>query len=335
MKKGLLLIIPVVLLFILVQSGCKSEGNDVQNMLLQPPFAALSDSIRQFPDNPRYYLERGLLLSQNNYHEFATTDYKKAWDLSSDEGVGLEYASNLLLVNKTEEAVLFLNECRKKFPDNIEFGRRVSEVYAHTGRRKEALAEYDKMIERDSLNFMAWYEKGLLLTLLKDTAAALQSFQRSYDIQPVNYVGLAIASIYSDQKDPRLIAICDDVLMRDSTGQMVDALLLKGIYYSDMKQYKAALEIFEECIRRDWKFTEAHIEKGILWFDQHEYIKALDAFKVGATVSNTNGDTYYWMGRCFEALNDKEQAKENYERALSLNRDLIEAEYGLDRLKRM
>ncbi len=334
MKKGLLIIIPLVLIFISLQTGCSVNESDTQKILSHPPYDALSDSIRQFPDNPRYYLERGLLLSQNNKHEIATVDYKKAWELSSDEGVALEYASNLLLLNRTNEALLFLNDCRKKFPANIEFGRRISEVYAQTGRRKEALAEYDKMIEQDSLNFMAWYERGLLLVRLRDTVAALQSLQRSYTIQPINYTGLAMANIYSNQKDPRVVAICDDMLKKDSTGQMVDALLLKGIYYSDTKQYNTALSLFEECIKRDWKFTQAYIEKGIVLFDQKQYTKALEVFKMGATVSNTNADTYFWLGRCYEELKDKEQAEENFERALSLDRDLVEAEDGIERLKK-
>lgn len=323
----------VILFFILVQAGCSDNKTGSTKILSTAPYAVWSDSIRQFPDNPRYYLERGLLLSQNDKHEIATADYKKAWEISSDEGVALEYTSNLLLVNKTEEALLFLHECRKKFPANKEFSRRISEIYAQTGKRKEALAEYDKMIEQDSLNFMALYEKGLLLLRLKDTSEALASLLKSYALQPINYTGLAIAGIYSEKKDPRIIGICNDILAKDSTGEMVDALLLKGIYYSDTKEYTTALKLFDECIKRDWKFTEAHIEKGIAWFDQKEYNNALDAFKMAATVSATNADTYYWMGRCFEALHDKQQAKENYERALSLNRELVEAEYGLERLK--
>lgn len=334
MKKGSFNIIPLFLIFFSFLTGCSVNEPDAGQILSHPPYEALSDSIRMFPDNPRYYLERGLLLSQNNKHEIATQDYKKAWELSSDESVALEYASNLLLLNRTNEALLFLSDCRKKFPANIEFGRRISEVYAQTGRRKEALAEYDKMIEQDSLNFMAWYERGLLLVRLRDTVAALQSLQRSYAIQPINYTGLALANIYSDQKDPRVLGICDDLLKKDSAGQMVDPLLLKGIYYSDIKQYNTALALFEECIKRDWKFTEAYIEKGIALFDQKKYTNALEVFKLGATVSNTNADTYFWLGRCYEVLNDKQQAKENYERALSLDRDLIEAEDGIDRLKK-
>jgi tetratricopeptide (TPR) repeat protein len=282
MKTKLLNSVPVLLFVFLVQFGCTSSGSEKNSILSQPPYAAITDSIKQFPDNAGYYLARAILLSQNNLHEIATADYRKAWELNPDEAVALEYASNLRLLNKTEAALLFLNECRKQYPKNSEFGRRLSELYAESGRRKEALAEYDKLIEQDSLNFMAWYERGLLLSILEDTAEAISALERSYQIQPINYTGLALANIYSAQQNPRILVICDDILSRDSTGEIVDALMLKGIYYSDKKDYKTALELFEECIRRDWKFTQAHIEKGIIFFDQKDFPNALEAFKLAA-----------------------------------------------------
>ncbi|MFM9910432.1 MAG: tetratricopeptide repeat protein [Chitinophagaceae bacterium] len=333
MKKRLYLGFLLLFVILFLVAGCSNQRGESVNLLLKQPYSALSDSIKQYPADARFYLQRGLLLSQNNQHEIATADYKKAWEISVDAGAGLEYGSNLLLIGKTEEALIFLKDCQKKFSDNNEFGRRISEVYAQTGRRKEALAEYDKIIAQDSLNFLAYYERGLLLARLKDTAEALAALQKSYAIQPLNYTGLAIANIYSNQKDPRILTICDDMLKRDSLNAMVDPLLLKGIYYSDLKQYKPALLLFDECIKRDWKFIDAYIEKGIVWYEQKEFDKALETFKLGATVSNINADTYFWMGRCYEALNDKIQAKEQYERALTFNKYLTEAEEGIERLE--
>ncbi len=333
MKKKLFVFVSTLVIFLFLLSGCTESGADASKILAQPPYGAYSDSIRQFPENPGFYLARAILLSQNNLHEIASTDYKKAWDLSGDEGVALEYASNLRLLNQNEEALLFLNECRKKFPNNKEFGRRLSELYAETGRREQALAEYDKLIKEDSLNFMAWYERGLILSILEDTAEALLSLERSYSIQPVNYTGLALANIYSAQQNPRIVVICDDILGRDSTGEMIDALMLKGIYYSDIKEYNLALELFEKCIQRDWKFIDAHLEKGKIYYFQKDYQKALETFKMAVTVSTTDADAYFWLGRVYEELKDNQQAKENYQRALSLDRRITEARDALKRLK--
>lgn len=312
--------------------SCGSDNNDRSDIISRPPYAPVTDSIRQFPDNPRYYLARAILLSQNNLHSVATPDYKKAWELSNEEGVALEYASNLQLINKPDDALSFLKQCRDKFPENFEFSRRISELYALLNQKKEAIAEYDKILAIDSLNFMAWYEKGLLLTKLKDTNAAIEALERSFSIQPLAYSGLALADIYGARHDPRVLEICDAILIRDSTGEMIDAIMLKGIYHSDKEEYATALKYFEECIKRDWKFTQAHIEKGIVFFRQQKYNEALEVFNKAVEVSNTNPDGYFWLGRTYEAMKDLKLAKENYERSLSLDPTIDEARDALKRI---
>lgn len=320
----------ILFTFYACDNGPSSASDQVLN---RPPFKGLTDSIRQFPKDATLYLNRGLLLSQQNLHELATADYKKAWELRPDEATALEYAANLMLINDGPAAVKFLQECRKQFPGNGEFNRRLSEAYALSGRRKEALAEYDDLIARDSLNFMAWYERGLLLIRLKDTAAAEASLERSYAIQPVTYTALALAQLYYVKMNPRVITLCDDILQKDTVSANVDALFLKGIYYSDKKEYAQALSLFEDCIKADWKFADAHIEKGIVYFEQKDYAKALSAFTVAATVENTNADAYFWQARCNEMQGDKEKAAENYERALSFDPGFLEAEIRLERLR--
>ena len=315
-----------------VISSCGS-GTWAPDLFTKPPFASITDSIKRFPDKPELYLQRALLLSQNNQHDLATADYKKAWELAQEEVTAMEYASNLILVNQTQEAMKFLQDCKQKFPGNKEITRRLSELYAQNGMRKEALAEYDSILAADTANFLAWYDKGILLSKLRDTAEAIVCLQRSYAIQPINYVGLALANIYANQLNPSVLAICDDMLKRDTTGGLVDALFLKGVYYSDTHQYAQALSLFENCMKLDWKFVDAHLEKGIVFFEQKDYNKALDVFKIAATVANTNGDAYYWMGRCFEELKMKEQAVENYERALSFDPSIVEAEDHLKSLR--
>ena len=54
---------------------------------------------------------------------------------------------------------------------------------------------------------------------------------------------------------------------------------------------------FDEVIRRDWKMTDAYIEKGIILYEQKQYDEALKVFNLTVTVSNTDADGYYWLGR--------------------------------------
>ena len=122
--------------------GCSTaEENSQKKILSAPPYQPLTDSIRKFPQRADLYLNRGLLLSQNNQHELASEDYRKAWELQPDEWSGLEYSSNLMTVNDTSAALTLLKECRSKFQDNPEFNRKLSELLAELGQFREAIAE--------------------------------------------------------------------------------------------------------------------------------------------------------------------------------------------------
>jgi tetratricopeptide (TPR) repeat protein len=318
---------------VLLLAGCNSQ--DSQSLLGRPPFAALSDSIAKFPENTDLLLRRAELLSQHDHYELAYEDYTKAWAKDSSEAVTMAYVSNLFLVNKPDEAVHILEDAARRFPDNPEFGRRLSEAYVQTGRGQEALIQYDDMLKTDSTNFEAWYEKGLLLVQMGDTANAIDAFTRSYALQPLSMNGIALANLYAETKNPMAITVADEIIRKDTSSESVlDPMFVKGIYYSNTGQYPQAMEQFDECIRTDWKFTDAYIEKGIILYEQNNIDEALLTFKMANTVSSTNADAYYWQGRCYEAAGKKEEALDNYVRAYRLDRSFVEAKVAIDRLKR-
>ncbi len=316
--------------------SCNSgkEKESPEKVLGSQPYAGLTDSIKQFPQNQDLYLERAILLSQNNRHELAMADYKKAWELKPEEQVALLYVSNLMLVNKPETAVNLLKECIAKWPANPDLHRRLSEIYTQVGEIKKAIDQYDEWALQDSTNFEVWYEKGVLLTQLKDTPAAIAALEHAYRLAPINYNGVPLASLYGATLNPKVITVCDNLLRKDTSDVTKDLLYLKGSYYSDTKQYDKAIHEFNECINRDWKFTDAYIEKGIVLHDLKKYDSALKVFTTAATVTNTSPDAWYWMARCEEALGKKDQALVNYERALALDKDFIEAREGIMRLKK-
>jgi tetratricopeptide (TPR) repeat protein len=317
---------------ILLLAGCGT--GDSGSVLGRPPFASLSDSITKFPENTGLLLRRAELLSQHDHYELAYNDYTKAWAKDSSEAVTMAYVSNLFLVNKPAQAVKILEDAARRFPDNPDFRRRLSEAYLQTGRSQEALSQYDNMLQSDSTNFEAWYEKGLLLVQMGDTAAAIDVLTRSYALQPLSMNGIALANLYAETKNPMAVTIADEIIRKDSLSEILDPLFVKGIYYANTGQYALALEQFDECIRIDWKFADAYIEKGIILYEQNNIDEALLTFKMANTVSSTNADGYYWQGRCYEAAGKKEEAMDNYVRAYSLDRSFVEAKVAIDRLKK-
>jgi len=323
----------------LLTTGCnntdKKENDQAAVVLHQFPFSPLTDSLKQSKgaEAAGLYYRRGDLLSRSNHHELAADDFRQSWELQPDELTGIRYASTLAIIGQTDKAIALLQNCEKKYPADPTFTAQLGELYQQSGRTKEALAIYNKMVGKDSLNDEAWFEKGLQLEKLRDTPNAILALGKAYSLQPVNTYGLELAHLYAESRNPAALAICDNALRKDSAHELIDPLFIKGIYYSNIGQYKKAIVQFDSCIGRDWKFTDAYLEKGIALYEQKRYDTAMTTFLMTIKVSDTYPDGYYWVGRCYEATGHNDQAILYYRQALALDKEFTEAAQRIKALK--
>ena len=303
-------------------------------ILEQQPYAALTDSIHSNGTNAELFGKRAALLIQNGEYSLAEQDLETAWQIKPSEELAELWVNTLLLMGKLPEALEQLQAFTKKYPENDTFKRRLAELLMQGGQFDQALASDEKILAENPNDFEAWYEKGLLLLEKKDTSDAVRDFERSYQIQPLQLTALTLANIYAEKKNARALELTNLVISRDSANEMIDPVFIRGIYFSNTGNYPKALEQFNICIKMDWKFQEAYIEKGIIYFEQKNMDEALQQFKLAATVSNTYPDAYFWQGRCYEALGMKKEALQNYARAYSLDKNFQEAIDGAERIKR-
>ncbi len=326
------------LLFMMCLISCHSSDKrrhaSAQEILGGQLFAGLTDSIGRFPQQPDLYLLRAYRLSQQNLHELAAADYKKAWQLRPDESTALAYASSLFLAGDEESAMQLLQQSAKAYPSNPEFLRRLSEAYVQRGELNKALDQYNELLKTDSANFDAWYQKGVLLAKIRDTLAAIHSIEKAYSLQPIQLYGISLADLYAETNNSKAIPVCNNLIGPDSAQRATDALYIKGIYYGNTRQWNQALQQYDACIRKDWKYTEAYIEKGIILFNEQNIDEALNTFAIAAKVSVTYPDAYYWMGRCYEKIGKHTEARESYERAIALDGDYREAEEALQKMNK-
>jgi tetratricopeptide (TPR) repeat protein len=330
----------VIFLISIAVYGCgllDSPGDNTSGfdeVLNKAPFKSLTDSISNAPKDAGLLFRRAELLSQNNQHDIAYYDYKKSWEISPQEATAFFYSSNLFLTGRNKEAVNLLKSCIDKYPTNPDFKRRLGEAYIQSGQRNEALTLYDNILKADSSNFEALYEKGMLYTQLSDTINAILTLEKSYKIQPILQNGLALANLYAETKNAKVLPLCDVLQKKDTAREFVDPIFIRGVYYSNTKQYDKALAEFETCVMRDYRFIEAYIEKSIILYGQKNYKAAMDNLNYASEINYANPDVYFWKGRCLEAQGKKEEALDNYYKALTFDRGFAEAREAIKRLKK-
>jgi hypothetical protein len=105
---------------ILLIAGCtgSQDSSPFSALLEQPPYQAITDSIKREPKKDDLYFRRAVLLNKNNYPEPALADFRKAWSLNKNEmyAIGL---SNSLFQKNMKEASDFLEQATRELPASI------------------------------------------------------------------------------------------------------------------------------------------------------------------------------------------------------------------------
>ena len=314
--------------------GCNDKGNDSPygEILNQPPYSELTDSIKQQPENDDFYFRRAVLLNSNNLPEPALTDFKKAWTLKKEE----KYAfglGNLLLDKKPDSAILFLNEALRELPNSFLLQLTLARSLNAQNKTDEALKICNDMLQKNPEQVVVLKMKADILDKKGNKTETISTLEKAYHLTPfdveLNYM---LALKLAESGNRRVISLCDSLIRADSLHIHAEPYYYKGIYYSSINDKAKALAFFDTAIRIDYNFLDGYIEKGSVLYEMKKYEEALAVFNLCLTVSPKFADAYYWIAKCQEAMGKKEEAKLNYNRAYSLDKNLTEAKAAMEKI---
>lgn len=316
-------------------ASCKDDepASPFADILTQPPYTKLTDSIQNQPNRSELYFRRAILLNQNNFPEPALADFKKAWSLDKQEDYALG-AANLLLAKNKDEAIDFINDALKDLPDNLLLQLSLAHAYDEQNKTDEALAVCNDILKKQPAFVSALILQSDLLQKKGDGNAAAVSLENALRAVPGNIeIANKLAYLYAENKNPKVLSLADSLIAKDTLKIYPEPLYIKGIYYSNTGEKEKAIQAFNETIRLSYNYLNAYIEKGKIYFDQKKIAEALKTFELANTISPAFPDAYYWIGKCQEAQGQKEDAKLSYEKAYSLDKTFTEAKEAADKIK--
>jgi tetratricopeptide (TPR) repeat protein len=106
---------------------------------------------------------------------------------------------------------------------------------------------------------------------------------------------------------------------------------ISGVYYARTGNSQKAMNAFNTCIANDFTYVEAYMEKGFLLYDGKKITDALQVFRTLSAVKNTYPDAYYWIAKCYEAMNNKTEAVSNYQKALTFGSEIKRSSCGFEK----
>jgi tetratricopeptide (TPR) repeat protein len=330
MKFSIFLLIPVIML-----ASCSGNGNGspYAEILAQPPYAVITDSISKEPDRDDLYFRRAVLLNRNNLPEPALADFRKAWLINAEEpyaiGVG-----NILLEKKPDSARTFLLQAIKELPQSIFLRLLLARSYDAQQQTDKAIAVCDEILHLDSIQLNTLALKAELLEKKNDIPGTIAALEKVHSLVPSN-IQLAnkLMYQYAETKNPKALALADTILSKDSMKMTADPLYVKGLYYANIGDNTNALRFFDQTIQRSHRYLNAYIEKGKILLSQKKTTEALKVFQLAITVDAAFADAWYWIGKCQEETGQKADAKLSYQKAYSLDKTFVEAKEAADKIK--
>ncbi|MES1218233.1 MAG: tetratricopeptide repeat protein [Bacteroidota bacterium] len=324
-----------ILILITVIAACNNSDtvSPYNEILRQPPYLALTDSIKDNSGNDNLYFRRAVLLRKNELKEPALADFQKAWSLKGKE----EYAANisaLLLENKPDSAIVFINGALQKIPSSIFLKLDLARAYKNVNEKEKALDVCRDIIEKAPGQIDALMMQSELLEEKRDSAGSVVSLEKAYTLAPFDLeLNYNLAFKYAQNRNPKAISLCDSLLKKDSTHTHAEPYYFKGVYYYNINEKDKAISFFSQAIQHDYNFLDAYLDKGRTLYEQKKINEALKVFTLASTVSPAYADAYYWIGKCLQASGKKDEAKENYQRAYGFDKTLTEAKDSADKIK--
>ncbi len=342
----------------------------------------LQKAMKKSPDDYKLYIIKGdILLNKNNpngaLNNYLTAEklkpesckyklaqayallkkYNKAYEILN--GLLKQRKTSLYKIKKNKNFVEFLEtEYWDKLTSEFKFSsyeNALTDIDFDIKYKKynDALDKIDEYLEKSSRRHYLHYLKGKILLQIKDTAAALKSFENAYKTKSNNtdyitaYSSLLILkhknkkalgiltakykkiadkpnsikwygiAMHNIGKNKKAIPILTDSTLKYLYKDTLSYYYLAQSYIGE-KQYFKALKAINKAISLDKDNPEYIFLRGKIYFMTRAFKVAIKDFKYITDLNPTNGKYYFYLARTLLAQGYKYDACKNFKKAFEL-----------------
>lgn len=318
--------------------ACGNQDGDPQQALSpsgagNPALEALTASIASNPNDPDLYANRAQLYYENEGYDEAIRDLSQALSLDSTNVDYLHLLADVYLdYYQSREALRTVERAAALYPERIPTLLKLSEFQLILRQYDASLKTIDRILQIDPRNGEAYFMLGMNFKETGDTARSVNSFQEAVEIDPDNtdaWINLgqlqaALGNRIAEQYFNSAVA---------SAPLSLDALHAKAEYLTDQNRLGEALEIYRRMTILDPQYEEAFYNSGLLYMEMDSIEAAFHQFDLAINVEPLHVRAYFFRGLAAELLGRTGQALNDYQQALQLQPDYVQAQEGLDRIR--
>ena len=219
-----------------------------------------------------------------------------------------------------------------KYPDSFALKDKLIGYYQQNNDYTKALSTTDSLIKKDSANAALWNIKANLYTDINDTPNAIHSFEKAVQLYPSPEFMKPLGYLYAETGNGLALSVADTLFNNPKYDSKEEALFIKGVYYSTAGNKPKAINYFDTCLAINYNDMFSYREKAMCLYDMGKYNNALQVLQKAVSINTAYDEAYYWMGRCYEKLGNNDEAVKNYQLALQIDKNYIEAKEALAKL---
>ena len=265
--------------------------------------------------------------------------------------------------NKFNDSIKYFNLAIKKNPNNPLFYYNTALAYDQTNKRQKAILFYKKCLNLDKKNFEAWINYGNILKKINKFQESIDCYQNALRIRPEANLALLNISLafFNINKVSKGINILKKIPKNSKINKQIETSIALGYLLNE--EYNEGLILSNSLIENDPNNFTAITNRGIILNHLGKFKEAVKDFSLILKINPNNTDALSNMGlsekrlgnyksalklinsaiekdgshieaHCIKAgifndLNDNFKSSKYYKKALSINKNHPEANFGL------
>lgn len=232
-----------------------------------------TELISRYPNDPKYYLLRGIIQDSIGNHEAACND------MVSADNLGLNQAHQYLRKHCKSK----LNAKTLQLEDMLDAAGELERA----GRNKEAIVAYTDMIKIAPDSSVYYYDRGKVKRRMENHEGAIEDYIKAIDLDDdrvVYVVSLAVSYSYLDKIDEAIKEYKKAIKIDPSYAMTYYNL---GGIYAEREKYDDAIEMLETSLLYDHNYTKAMMGLGDCYLDLEDMDKACEWFTKAENAGET------------------------------------------------
>ena len=187
------------------------------------------------------------------------------------------------------------------------------------GSNKEAIDHYNKAIEINPRNYVAYYNRGIAKSILGQHEKAIEDYNKSIGLNSQFAESYFCRGTIKSALGQKQEAIEDYSKAVEINPQFSEAYFSRGNIKSYLGQKKEAIEDYSKAIEINPQYAEAYSNRGVTKYALGQREETIEDYNKAIEINPQLAEAYNNRGNTKSYLGQKKEAIEDYNKSIELN----------------